>query len=64
MDEDTAWRNFISSGSVADYLVYCTAKRQAATHAEEHNENQHGRSDFEGTNNRGTGQIAHNFDAF
>lgn len=64
MDEDKAWKNFASSGSIADYLVYCTAKREAAAHAEEKHENQYGRSDFEGTNNRGAGQASHHIDTF
>ena len=26
MDENTAWMNFVSTGSVEDYLTYCEAK--------------------------------------
>ncbi len=26
MDENTAWQNFVKTGSVSDYLDYCTAK--------------------------------------
>ena len=28
MDEKTAWENFTSSGSVADYLKYCQVKNE------------------------------------
>ena len=28
MDEKTAWENFTSSGSVADYLRYCEIKNE------------------------------------
>ena len=28
MDEKTAWENFASTGSVADYIKYCKIKNQ------------------------------------
>lgn len=28
MDEKTAWENFASTGSVADYIKYCQIKNQ------------------------------------
>lgn len=49
MDETSAWQNFASSGSVADYLVYCAEKHENAHRAEETYEDSNRRSDFNRT---------------
>lgn len=50
MDENTAWRNFVQSGSVSDYLTYCRIRlgcppigeqEDDAQQPEAHHENQY-----------------------
>ncbi len=50
MDEDAAWQNFMSSGSVQDYLLYrqaknCIRQKYFPYEPEEENEVQHRGSD-------------------
>lgn len=57
MDENTAWMNFVSTGSVMDYLTYCEAKTTSAqccrnNITEEVYENQYRRTDSDRTDNR------------
>ncbi len=57
MNEKDAWENFISSGSVADYLKYASIKNSHAAAEVQNNEVQYGRSCDSGTEYKGTGQI-------
>ena len=65
MNETDAWKNFINSGSIADYLKYASIKNGSVTDeykaSEERNENQHGRTGYQGTEYQGTGQINNGF---
>lgn len=57
MDENTAWTNFVSTGSVRDYLTYCEVKLGYPQGYYNHNteaiyENRHGGTDTDRTDNR------------
>ncbi len=50
MDENTAWQNFVETGSVSDYLAYCKIKlgypsREEHDSSEEFYEDGYGSSD-------------------
>ncbi len=54
MDEKTAWENFVSSGSVLDYLKYCETKNDINKNefqniSSEGSYDKHGRSDTKRT---------------
>ncbi|MGN0551280.1 MAG: hypothetical protein ACI4I4_05480 [Acutalibacteraceae bacterium] len=54
MEEADAWTNFLQSGSVLDYLTYKSISNSRENPAgnspeESENENQDGRSDYQGT---------------
>lgn len=65
MNETDAWKNFISSGSITDYLKYASIKNNLSTDenkaSEDKNENQHGRTGYQGTEYQGAGQINNGF---
>ncbi len=53
MDENTAWKNFVETGRVSDYLDYCRLKlgyppQEVHDDREVPYENGHGRTDPEG----------------
>lgn len=54
MNETDAWVNFTNTGSVLDYLRYTTFRDavNGFDTQEETNENQHGRTDYKGTEYR------------
>lgn len=53
MDEKTAWANFVSTGSVIDYLEYREIKEShIKPPQEEIYANQHRRTDYHGTEYR------------
>ncbi|HHZ06635.1 MAG TPA: hypothetical protein GX401_07620 [Clostridiales bacterium] len=54
MDEMNAWSNFLTTGSVLDYLRYTTLRNAEKLEGtqEDENENQHGRTDYQGTEYR------------
>ena len=58
MNESDAWKNFITTGSVADYLKYASIKHGNENYPQEaENEVQHRRTGYSGTEYSGTGQI-------
>lgn len=61
MNEIDAWKNFITTGSVKDYLTYASIKNSSNTQnpQEEVNEGQHGRTGYSGTEYKGTRQADH-----
>lgn len=61
MNEIDAWKNFITTGSVKDYLTYASIKNSniARNPQEAVNENQHGRSGYSGTEYKGARQADH-----
>ena len=46
MNETDAWKNFVTSGSITDYLKYASIKNnnQNSVSPEENNENRNGRT--------------------
>lgn len=54
MDEKTAWENFVSSGSIMDYLKYCESKNTISQNewkniSSEGFYDKHGGADIKGT---------------
>ncbi len=54
MDENTAWRNFVNTGRVSDYLNYCRIKlgyppQDTEEQTEEDDEDGYGRPDSDGS---------------
>lgn len=64
MDELDAWLNFVTTGSVLDYLKYSSIKNSTQDNnpREEPNEIHHGRTDYTRTEYKGTGQTGNRTD--
>ncbi|MDE7390606.1 MAG: hypothetical protein K2M82_06675 [Lachnospiraceae bacterium] len=63
MDEFDAWNNFVTTGSVIDYLKYSSIKNSKDTTnpQEAANEIQYGRAGYSRTDNQGARQACHGF---
>lgn len=59
MNETDAWKNFVTTGSVIDYLRYSSIKNGKESDIPQGaaNENKHRRTDYTRTEYSGTGQI-------
>ncbi|MBQ3969914.1 MAG: hypothetical protein II685_05470 [Clostridia bacterium] len=56
MNEKDAWKNFVTSGSVDDYLKYASIKNDRTAPTEEQDENNHRRIGHQRTKPERTGQ--------
>lgn len=54
MDEKTAWENFVSTGSVRDYLNYCQAKVISQSQCQQTTSEDSYELQYRGTNIKGT----------